>query len=200
MLEGMNGVSAKTPENIPLGAGTIHKNLKYTKDKGWNIAESCIGATSGGNNWSVVPKIYYPPIDGVDVKLKETATMIGEDAKMEINMIELSKELIQASTLGKAGTSEDAEFDVIEPAGEVLPEHIWENISFVGKTLKGKKIIVIMGNPLCSSGMTNEGKNAESGVNKYTFECHASINDVNLNKLPWKIYYPKATTTTTTTT
>jgi len=193
MLEGMNGVSAKTPEQIPLGAGTIHKNLKYEKDKGWNLAESCIGATSGGNKWSVVPKLYYPPIDGVGTKLKETATQIGEDAKMEINMIEITKDLIQTSTLGKAGTSEDTTYDLIESAGEVLPEHFWENIAFVGKTLKGKNIIIIMGNPLCSSGMENEGKNEESGVNKYTFECHASINDVNLNKLPWKIYYPKAT-------
>lgn len=193
MLEGMNGVSTKTPEQIPLGAGTIHKNLKYTEDSGWNLADSCIGATSGGNKWSIVPKFYYPPIDGVGVKLKETATQIGEDAKMEINMIEITKDLIQASTLGKAGTSEDAMYDLIESAGVVLEEHFWENITFIGKTLKGKNIIVIMGNPLCSSGMENEGKNEESGVNKYTFECHASINDVNLNKLPWKVYYPKAT-------
>ena len=188
----MNGVSTKTPEQIPLGAGTIHKNLKYTEGSGWNTASTCVGATSGGNKWSVVPKLYYPPIDGVSVKLKETATQIGEEAKMEINMIEVTKELILASTLGKTATSEDADFDAIESAGVVQPDHFWENIAFVGVTLKGKKIIIIMENPLCSSGMENEGKNEESGVNKYTFECHASIEDVNLNKLPWKIYYPKS--------
>lgn len=197
MLEGMNGISATTPENIPLGAGTIHKNLKFTagsEGKGgtWNFAASCVGATSGGNKWSVVPKLYYPPADGANVKVKELAVQIGEDAKMEINMIEISKDLILAATLGKAGTSEDTAYEMIESAGEVLEEHFWENIAFVGKTLKGKDIIIIMGNPLCSTGMENEGKNAESGVNKYTFECHASINDVNLNKLPWKVYYPKA--------
>lgn len=197
MLEGMNGVSAKTPEQIPLGAGTIHKNLKYTagsdgKSGTWNFAESCIGATSGGNKWSVIPKFYYPPVDGADVKVKELVKQIGEDAKMEINMIEISKDMILASTMGKAGTSEDTTFDLIESAGDVLAEHFWDNIAFVGKTLNGKNIIIIMGNPLCTSGMENEGKSAESGVNKYTFECHASITDVNLNKLPWKIYYPKA--------
>lgn len=190
MLEGMNGVSAKTPEQIPLGAGTIHKNLKYTEGSGWNTATSCVGATSGGNKWSVVPKLYYPLIDGVGVKVKETATVIGEDAKMEINMIEMTKDMILASTLGKEGDSEDSTLVMIESAGEVLESHFWENIAFVGKTLKGKKIIIIMENPLCSSGMENEGKNEESGVNKYTFECHASIEDANLNKLPWKIYYP----------
>lgn len=191
MLEGMNGVSTKTPEQIPLGAGTIHKNLKYT-DGGWNTADTCVGATSGGNKWSIVPKFYYPPIDGVGVKLKEVAVQIGEEAKMEINMIEITKDLILASTLGKAATSEDTTMEAIESAGVVQDDHFWENIAFVGKTLKGKPIIIIMENPLCSSGMETEGKNEESGVNKYTFECHASIEDVNLNKLPWKIYYPKA--------
>lgn len=192
MLEGMNGVSTKTPEQIPLGAGTIHKNLKYTEGSGWNTATTCVGATSGGNKWSVVPKLYYPPIDGVSVKLKEVAHQIGEEAKMEINMIEVTKDLILASTLGKTATSEDAAMEAIESAGVVQDDHFWENIAFVGKTLKGKSIIIVMENPLCSSGMENEGKNEESGVNKYTFECHASIEDVNLNKLPWKIYYPKA--------
>lgn len=193
MLEGMNGVSTKTPEQIPLGAGTIHKNLKYTEGSGWNTAGTCVGATSGGNKWSVVPKLYYPPIDGVSVKLKEVATQIGEEAKMEINMIEVTEDLILASTLGQTATSEDTTMSAIESAGVVNDDHFWENIAFVGKTLKGKNIIIIMENPLCSSGMENEGKNEESGVNKYTFECHASIEDVNLNKLPWKIYYPKAT-------
>jgi len=192
MLEGMNGVTATTPESIPLGAGTIHKNLKYTTGTGWNTADTCVGATSGGNKWSVIPKLYYPPIDGVGTKVKETATQIGEDAKMEINMIEVTKDMILASTLGKEGTFTGDDYTLIESAGEVLAEHFWENIAFVGKTLKGKNIIIIMDNPLCSSGMEYEGKNEESGVTKYTFECHASISDANLNKLPWHIYYPEA--------
>ena len=176
MLEGMNGVSTTTPEHIPLGAGTIHKNLKYVKDTGWNFVASCVGATSGGNTWSVVPKIYYPPVDGAqDVKIKELAKKLGEDAKMEINMIELSKDLILASTFGKSGTSEDTAYDMIESSEDISDEHFWENIAFVGKTLEGKNIIIIMDNPLCSSGMENAGKNSESGVVKYTFECHAIV-------------------------
>lgn len=193
MKEGKNGVTSKTPEQILFGAGTIHKNLKYTKDSGWNFKESVVGATSGGSKLSIIPVIYYPDIDGVHVKVKETATKNGETATMEINLIELTKEIILASTLGKMGTSEDEAFEMIESKSDIMESDFWENVAFVGKTLKGKNIIAILDNPLCSNGFEQEGKNKEGAIGKYTFECHASIEDEELDKLPWHIYYPKAT-------
>lgn len=198
MKEGMNGVTAKTPEQIPFGAGTIHKNLKYTagadgKTGAWNFAESIVGATSGGSKLSIVPEIYYPDIDGVPVKLMETATKIGETAAMEINLIELTKDIILASTLGQIGTSPDAAYELIESKTDIAKGDFWENIAFVGVTLKGKPIIAILDNALCSNGFEQENKNKEGNIGKYTFECHASLEQVELNKLPWHIYYPKAT-------
>lgn len=192
MKEGKNGVTSKTPENILFGAGTIHRGLKYTKDGGWNFAESVIGATSGGSKLSIVPEIYYPEIDGVPVKLKETATKVGETATMEINFIELTKEIILASTLGAMGTSDDTTFDLIESKSDIVDGDFLENIAFVGKTLKGKNIIAILDNALCTNGFEQEGKSKEGTIGKYTFECHASIEDLELDKLPWHIYYPKA--------
>lgn len=192
MKEGKNGVTSKTPENILFGAGTIHRGLKYTKDGGWNFAESVIGATSGGSKLSIVPEIYYPEIDGVPVKLKETATKVGETATMEINFIELTKEIILASTLGAMGTSDDTTFDLIESKSDIVDGDFLENIAFVGKTLKGKNIIAILDNALCTNGFEQEGKSKEGTIGKYTFECHAGIEDLELDKLPWRIYYPKA--------
>ena len=193
MKEGKNGVTSKTPEQILFGAGTIHKNLKYTKDSGWNFKESVVGATSGGSKLSIVPEIYYPDIDGVPVKAKETAVKNGETATMEINLIELTKEIILASTLGKIGTSEAEAFEMIESKPDIEKGDFWENIAFVGKTLKGKPIIAILDNALCNNGFEQEGKNKEGAIGKYIFECHASIEDDELDKLPWHIYYPKDT-------
>lgn len=192
MKEGKNGVTSKTPEQILFGAGTIHKNLKYTEGSGWNFDESIVGATSGGSKLSIVPEIYYPDVDGVPVKAKELATKVGEAATMEINFIELTKEIIKASTLGADGTSLDDTFDLIESKSDIVEGDFWENIAFVGKTLKGKNVIAILDNPLCTKGFEQEGKNKEGAVGKYTFECHASIEDEELDKLPWHIYYPKA--------
>lgn len=192
MKAGKTGASTKTPENIPFGAGTIHKNLKYTEGTGWNLDESIIGATSGGSKLAIVPEIWRPDIDGVLVNTKGLADKVGEAASLEINLVELTPEIIKASIFAKDGTSADKDYDLIESKAHIEEGDYFENIAFVGKTLKGKDIIVILDNALCTSGFTHEGKNKEGAVGKYTFECHAEL-DSDLDTLPWHIYYPKAT-------
>ena len=53
-----SGVTEKTPGNIPFGAGTIHKGLKFDSGtKKWNFAESLVGATSGGSKFEIAPEV-----------------------------------------------------------------------------------------------------------------------------------------------
>lgn len=191
MKEGKTGVSTNTPKNIMFGAGTIHKNLKYTGSS-WNFTDSIIGATSGGSKISIVPEINKIEVDGALVAAKGLTVKTGETATMEINFIELTKEIIKAAAIGIDGTSEDETYDVIESKGKISEGDYLDNIAFVGETLDGRKIIVIMDNALCTSGFEQEGKNKESAVGAYTFECHADL-DGDLDTLPWHIYYPKAT-------
>lgn len=189
--EGKTGVSANTPKNIMFGAGTIHKGLKYTSNA-WNFDDTIVGATSGGSKLSIVPEITNVEVDGALVKTKGLTVKTGETATMEINFIELTKDIIKAATIGADGTSDDtANYDVIESKANISTGDYWENIAFVGKTLDGKNIIAIMDNALCTSGFEQEGKNKEGAVGKYTFECHAELTG-DLDTLPWRIYYPKA--------
>ena len=121
---GKSGVTNKTPGNIVFGAGTIHKGLKYTAGSGgvsgsWNFAESLVGATNGGSKVSIVPEIANIEVDGIGVKSKGMAQKTGETATMEINFAELTKDIIQAATLGQAGTSADTTYDVIESKTEI---------------------------------------------------------------------------------
>ena len=189
--EGKTGVTANTPKNIMFGAGTIHKGLKYA-DGSWNFDSSIVGATSGGSKLTITPEITNVEVDGALVKAKGMNVKTGETGTMEINFIELTKDIIKAATIGTDGTSEDAtNYDVIEPKANISEGDYWENIAFVGKTLEGKNIIAIMENALCTSGFEQEGKNKEGAIGKYTFECHAELTS-DLDKLPWHIYYPKA--------
>lgn len=188
--EGKNGVSANTPKNILFGAGTIHKNLKY-EGSTWNFAESLVGATSGGSKLSIVPEVTQIEVDGALVKTKGLNVKTGETATMEINLIELTVDMIKTATIGQAGTSEDATYDLIESKAAIEEGDYWENIAFVGKTLEGKNVIAILDNALCTNGFEQEGKNKEGAIGKYTFECHAELTS-DLDTLPWHIYYPKA--------
>lgn len=188
--EGKTGVNANTPKNILFGAGTIHKNLKYT-GSAWNFAESLMGATSGGSKLSIIPEVTKVPVDGALVAVKGLSVKTGETATMEINFAELTKDIIMAATLGADGTSEDINYDAIVSKANIAEGDYFENIAFVGETLGGKKIIAVLEGALCTSGFEQEGKNKEGAIGKYTFECHADL-DSDLDTLPWKIYYPKA--------
>ncbi len=189
--EGRTGVTANTPKNILFGAGTIHKGLTYTTSA-WNFTESLVGATSGGSKLSIIPEITKVEVDGALVPAKGLTVKTGEAATMEINFIELTEDIIKASTIGKAGTSEDTNYSAIVSKADIEEGDYWENIAFVGKTLDGKNIIAILENALCTSGFEQEGKNKEGAVGKYTFESHAELTS-DLDTLPWKIYYPKNT-------
>lgn len=189
MKTGLNGVTENTPKNILFGAGTIHKGLKYSGSV-WNFAETLVGATSGGSKLSIKPEIKNIDVDGAMVKTKGLTVKTGEEATMEVNLIEMTKEIIMASTIGKAGTSADSTYDAIVSKGAIEEGDYWENIAFVGQTLDGRNVIAILENALCTSGFENEGKNKEGSIGKYTFESHAELNS-NLDTLPWTIYYPK---------
>ncbi len=186
---GKTGVTSETPDKILFGTGTIHKNLKYSTNA-WNFSNSIVGATSGGSKFSIKPEITDVSVDGALVATKGLRVKTGETATMEINFVELTKDVIKAGTLGADGTSDDSAFDVIETKAAIDDEDYWDNIAFVGKTVSGKDVIVIMDNALCTSGMEAEGKDKESSVMAYTFECHADITS-DLDTLPWHIYWPK---------
>lgn len=192
MIAGKNGVTANTTKNVVFGAGTIHKGLKYTEGSGWNFAETCVGATSGGSKLSIVPEVYDVPVDGADVLVKGLRVKTGEKATMEVNLIELSADIIAAAAMGVLGDSDQDNYDLITSKPDIEIGDYWDNIAFVGKMLNNEPVIVIMENALCTTGYEQEGKNKEGSVGKYTFECHADP-ESDMDKLPWKIYYPKAT-------
>lgn len=189
MKQGNNGVSDTTVKNIAFGAGTIHKGLKYADSK-WNFDTSCVGATKGGSTLTITPEFYSVEPDGSTVAIKDFKRKVGESAKLEVNFLELTADLLKSAVIGVDGTSEDTNYSVIESKYAIEPGDYWENIAFVGETLEGKNIIVILDNALCTSGLTLEGKNKEESVGKYTFECHADASK-SLTTLPYHIYYPK---------
>ena len=188
-----SGVTAKTPGNIPFGAGTIHKGLKFnTETKKWNFAESLAGATSGGSKFEIVPEVVQVEVDGALVAVQELDVKQGETATMEINLAELTPDIIKSSVIGQMVDSDIEGYNLIISKSQIEKGDYWENIAFVGKTLTGRPIIVILDNALCTSGMSIEGKNKEAGVGKYTFRCSQTI-DGDLTTLPYKIYYPTPT-------
>lgn len=188
-IMGQHGVTSETPQNILLGAGTIMKNLTFSESWKGEI----IGATSGGNSLEIKGEIKDIELDGAHVKVKGLAVMQGGTAKMEVNFAEVSDDILTMSIIASKTDSETATgYTEFEPKPTIEEGDYIKNFGFVGKTSDGKKdIIVIFENGLCTSGLKLEGKDKENAVIKLEIEAYAE-NAGGLNKIPVKIYYPKA--------
>jgi hypothetical protein len=186
---GMHGISTSTPDNILLGAGTIHKNLTFADGK-WT--GDIIGATSGGNSVEIKGEIVDIELDGALVKVKGLAVMQGGTATMEVNFAELSSDVMKIAMIGEVGESDAEGYTMIQTKGNISEGDYVQNFAFVGKTANGAKdIIVIIENALCTSGLKIEGKAKEAAVIALTMEAYAD-NAGDLDRVPARIYYPSA--------
>lgn len=231
-----HGITPDTPNNIVLGAGTIHSGLKYTKtyaetadetaqagktyyertgtseadyvytvkdveDSGsvaglyeltggsWNAAESILGATSGGNTFTIEPEMTDIEVDGAMVKVMGLAVKTNETATLETNLVELTPENFKLATNGMAGEGLP-DYDEIKSRARIEKDAYIQNFGFVGKKINGEPIIIIFDYALCTSGLEWDAQAKEAGVLAATFECYAPI-DGDLETLPWHIYTPK---------
>ena len=160
---------------------------------GWNFNTTCVGATNGGSTLTIAPEFVDVAYDGNNLKVKGLKKKVGETATLAVNFAELSSDLIKASTIATSQTAtEDSTMDLIESKPDIEDSDYWTNIAFVGLTLEGKKVIAILENALCTSGLPIQGQNRNSATIAATFECHVDLDDdIDMATLPWKIYYPK---------
>lgn len=188
-----SGITGNTPKTIMLGAGTIHRGLKFADSK-WNFEESLICATSGGAKMSITPEFYDVPVDGALVKVKGLTVKTGETATFEVNPIELKPEIMKWALIADETTSTTATgYNEITSRARINEGDYLENMGYVGKTIEGTPIIILFDFALCTSGLELEGKNKEAAVPKFTFECFADLTS-EADTLPYHIYYPTPVT------
>ena len=184
-----SGITADTPKNIMLGAGTIHKGFVLNEGT-WNFEESLIGATSGGSKISIVPEFMDIEVDGALVAVKGLKQKVGEKATLEVNFVEMSPELLKMCVIGDDAESTDfAGYNEITSRARIQESDYIENLAYVGKKTDGTPIIIIFDQAICTSGLEVEGKNKEAGVFTGTFECVADVSP-EADTLPWRILYP----------
>lgn len=184
---GKHGVSTTTPEDILLGAGTYHRNLKF---EGGAWSGSCIGATSGGGKVSIEGEYLDIELDGALVLVKGLTVKQGGRASFEANIAELSGDNIKLATNFKEGESDAEGYAMYVDKPNIDEGDYIENFGFVGKTANGKKdIIIIFEYALCKSAFELEPKPKENAVLKVVLDAYAE-NEGELDTLPVKIYYP----------
>ena len=191
----MNGVTTKTPYNIPLGAGvffalgeTAQFNPKVAPEFE-AIKAGIIGATQEGGTLTITPEFWKPELDDVTVDLYELDAKLGEAAQMEVSFAELTPELIKRFVIGKVEDSTDKNYDVITSA-DLGPGHYYQCFGQYGRFLNGRPYIVLFKRALCTSGFAADSKSKNNSVFKGTFVCKGDI-EYGTNKLPYAIFLYK---------
>lgn len=153
-----SGITAKTPENIMLGAGTIHKGLKYEGGK-WNFVESLFCATSGGGSVSFTPELLDLDIDGATVKFVGGTLKVGESAKMKFKMAEITPDFIKKSIFAKEAESSTATgYTELVSKPQIETGDYYEHLAYVGKKIDGTPIIVILIRHYAHQGFRSKAK------------------------------------------
>lgn len=189
-----HGISAKTPEQLLLGAGAYYKNLKYTEGSGWE--GEILGATQDGGKVTIEPEYLDIEADGATVKVRGLTQKVGEVATMEVNLLEFKEEnLINALHMVEDSTEAVEGYKTYVSKRTLSDSDYFENIAYVGTLTNGKQVIVVFENALLTGAMELEPKNKEVSVMTITAECYATFEQDDLEHLPYKIYYPQGTST-----
>lgn len=185
-----HGITTETIKSMILGAGVIYKNLKYeSSNKGWTGTP--IGATSGGIKFHYEATWLDIEVDGATVLIKGVSKQkIGENATLEGQMTEITEDILVTALHLVKSTSEDSNYVKYVSKENITEDDYLDNVAYVGTLSNGKNVIIILPNALCTEAFELETKNATQTTFAVKFECSASLEKDNLNKLDISIYYP----------
>ena len=191
-----HALTANLPESIIFDAGVLYKNFVSPDEPGDRL-----GATRGGSEFALNAEFRDIEVDGVPGPVKGLRRLVRVAPTMTINLLSLTKDNLMMAIPGatsEAGGTGLEDYDVIT-GGQVTDEHYFDNIALVARTGSGKPVIFVIENALADGALSISLADQDEANPSITFNAHfdpADLEDAEdlFENLPFKIYYPKATT------
>ncbi|MDV2883836.1 MULTISPECIES: hypothetical protein [Alkalihalophilus] len=189
-----NGYSAATPTRYLIDAGAIYTNLTFDEETGVADGE-LMGATSGGNEFTVVQETRDAEVDGVKGRTKGGTLITSENAELLVNLKELTAQNIQRAIAGGTMDSNSAEgYDIISSKGRIDLDDYIDNVAFVGRlTGSQKPVIIVLDNAISLEGLKITTADEAEAVVPIRFGAHYDADNTDLGSAPYRIYWPKET-------
>jgi hypothetical protein len=188
-----HGITTDTTKRFAIGSGAVFLNLGVT-------GERLLGATRGGNTFTVEQEIKIIEVDGARGPLKGARRIIESTAKIKANLLELTTANLMLAMAGSTAvnwtdtTSAPATntHDEIRRVRNLSDLDYITNIAIVGKVSgTNENIICMVYNALSDEGLELAFEDKEEGVLEVTFTAHFDPTD--LDTEPWGIRFPKLT-------
>ncbi len=185
-----HGVTTNTYKKLVLDSGAVYKNYGES-------GEALLGATRGGNTFTIEQDIREMPVDGAKGKVKGMRRIIAVNPVIVANFVEISKEVLALALPGSSTAdypdTPSKTHDQITRALEIALGDYATNIAIVGE---------VSGNDtypcVCLIKNVIAGENLELGmapndeaVQAVTFQAH--FDSADLDAEPWAIRWPEIT-------
>lgn len=132
--------SVANPENVILGDGMVFKN--------WGLAtEREIGACRGDSKFTVTRKWKHIDYNGQYGQTKGNNRKVNVEPVLMLNLVEMSPQNIE-DCFGGLRSSDAGDYVEITEDLDVAVTDYWTNVAYVGETASGRKVVIIIDNPL----------------------------------------------------
>ncbi len=185
-----NSITHETTQNLLLDAGVVYINYGLGEGQG----ERILGATEGGNTFTIEREIKEIEVDGTRGKTKGLRRIIGEDAKLVVNLKEMSAENIALALAGSIVSdfpSVTATHEEVRSTGDVSDSDYIDNVALVAK-ISGSNVpvVCIVENALSDGNFEIGTSHNDEAVIPVTFSAHYDPEDVT-ETVPFAVRYPK---------
>ncbi|HFI0593027.1 TPA: hypothetical protein ACGO2M_000844 [Streptococcus suis] len=168
--------------------------MTYTEGAGFT--GTLHGATSGGVTLTIEQTYRDIEVDGTShTKLKGNKVLESAFASAKVNLKEITAESIRQSLNGAIETATTTEaptgYKVVTTKRYLEDGDYIANMAIVG-TLSGtnEPVIAILDNVISTGGLELTTEDNNETVIEQTFEAHATVEQLDADKFPWRILFP----------
>ena len=192
MAKKVHGITTDTVKRFVIDSGAIYINY------GVAGTERLLGATRGGNTFTIEQDIKVIEIDGTKGKMKGARRIVESNATITANILELTTANLMTAIAGSTSTTwtdttsapATNTHDEIRRTRNLSDLDYITNIAIVGKVSgSAENIICIIYNALADEGFELAFEDRDEGALEVTFSAH--YDPTTLDTEPWAIRYPK---------
>jgi len=188
-----HGITDKTYRSFVIDSGEIRTG--YVPG---GAAGTRLGATKGGAKFVITQTIKDMVVDGAKYPVKGGRRITKGDAKLEVNFIEFSPELIKMALPGSTSTAfpvNASTHKLIKRALKIALADYGTSISILGEVSgSDHPIVCTIDNPLADGNFEISAADESESILKVQFTAHQLPTD--LDTEPWSVYFPTDIATT----
>ncbi len=182
-----SGFTTETVKRLLIGAGAVYINYG-------EVDQRLLGATRGGNEFTVEREIKSIEIDGVRGKAKGMRSLVSENATIKANILEVKKENIRDALVGAGVTANTPTgYDTVATTltSSIIPSTAhFKNVAIVGEISgSANPVICIIKNPIGDGNLSIKMEDKNEAVMEVTFSAHYDPAD--FNAPIWEIRIPQ---------